>query len=62
MLEKYGGGPSTKWYICFKGRLYDQKLIIRAAHAHAGDTSTLEFKAGESRRYFAKLGFKVVED
>ena len=61
MLEKHGNGPSTKWYICFKDRLYDQKLILRAAHAHAGGKSRLGFKARESRRYLGNLHFAVVE-
>ena len=60
MIEEYGGGGSIKWYIPFNGRLYDQKLILRAAHADAGRTSTLVFKAGESRKHFEKLGFAVV--
>ena len=62
MLAKYGGGPSMTWYICFEGRRYDQKLIIRAAHDHAGDKSCLRFNARESRRYLRRLGFTVVED
>ena len=60
MLKKYKCKRSTRWYICFKSRLYDQKLILRAAHADAGRTSTLVFKAGESRKHFAKLGFTVL--
>ena len=54
MLKKYGGGESDKWYIRSKGRSYDQKLIIRAAHA-------LKFTAGESKAYLKRLGFDVVE-
>ena len=61
MLEEYGGGPSTRWYICFKRRLYDQKLIIRAANIHAGGTPCLEFYAWESIAYLDYLKFKVVE-
>ena len=32
MLEKYGGGPSTKWYLEVGRSRYDQKLVVRAAH------------------------------
>ena len=61
MLKKYECNPSTKWYIRFKGRFYDQKLIIHAAHAHTGRESCLEFQAKESRRYLGKFEFRVVE-
>ena len=55
MLKKYGGEKSTKWYIHLNGRFYDQKLIIRAAHA-------LKFTAEESKRHLENnLGFEVVE-
>ena len=60
MLKKYKCKRSTRWYICFGDRLYDQKLILWAAHAHAGDTSDLDFTAGESRKHFAKLGFTIL--
>ena len=36
MLTKYGGGPSTHWYIETCGSHFDQKLVIRAAHEHEG--------------------------
>ena len=63
MLSKYGGGPSTKWYIHYEGKRYDQKLICRAAH----DLQKLghlpsglgTFKTGESRRKLVALGFEV---
>ena len=32
ILEKYGGGPSTKWYLEVGSARYDQKLVVRAAH------------------------------
>ena len=28
MLDKYGGGPATKWYVQVDSRLYDQKLVV----------------------------------
>ncbi len=62
MITEHGGGGSVKWYIRFQDRRYDQKLILQAAHAHAGGTSTLVFKAGESRRYLERLGFTVEKD
>ena len=36
MLEKYGGGPSTKWYLEVGSARYDQKLVVRAAHVLQG--------------------------
>ena len=33
MLDKYGGGPATKWYVQVGGLLYDQKLVVRAVIA-----------------------------
>lgn len=36
MLDEYGGGRSTDWYAQVGNRLYDQKLLIRAAHVHQG--------------------------
>ena len=65
MLEKYGGGPSTRWYVLFEGECYDQKLILRAAHKLA-DLGPLPpgrgtFTAAEAKRWLDKLGFDVVE-
>ena len=34
MLEEYGGGPSRDWYAEVGDRVYDQKLLVRAAHVH----------------------------
>ena len=64
MLDKYGGGRSTRWYILYKGKRYDQKLICRAAHRLQGlgklPSGPGTFKAGEARRKLAALGFDVV--
>ena len=64
MLDKYGGGRSTRWYIHYEGKRYDQKLICRAAHHLQGlgklPAGRDTFKAGEARRKLAKLGFDVV--
>ncbi len=65
MLEKYGGGSSTRWYVLFEGKHYDQKLILRAAHKLA-DLGSLPpgrgtFTAAEATRWLDKLGFDVVD-
>ncbi|MYB34103.1 MAG: hypothetical protein F4X92_03040 [Gammaproteobacteria bacterium] len=67
MLERYSSGPSGKsicWYICHKGKHYDQKLILRAAHKLSGlgplPSGRGTFTAGEARRHLGKLGFQVV--
>ena len=36
MLNEYGGGPSGDWYAWVGNRVYDLKLLIRAAHLHLG--------------------------
>lgn len=59
MLEEYGGGRSRKWFIEFNGQMYDQKLIIRAAHRLQGLGKAPTFKAVESRKLLEKLGFKL---
>ncbi len=33
-LQKYGFGPSKKYWIRHKGRSYDSKAIAGAAHGH----------------------------
>ena len=60
MVKEYDGGPSTKWYILYNGKRYDQKLICRAAHRLQGLGDLGDFKARESRPILAKLGFNVV--
>ena len=65
MLEKYGGGPSTKWYLAVDGRLFDQKLIIRAAHVHQGlgelaPAGAVRFGAKAAKRQLERLGYGVV--
>lgn len=65
MLEKYGGGRSTKWYIQIGDRYYDQKLICRAAHEHQElgplPSGRGTFKANEAKRLLIKLGYCVTE-
>ncbi len=65
MLEKYGGGPSTKWYIEADGRYFDQKLIVRAAHMHQGlgqlgPRGSEWFNADQARSHLKELGYRVV--
>ena len=66
MLEKYGGAPSTRWYVEVGDRRFDQKVLLRAAHVHEGlgDLPPREpgrFKARDARRHFeVTLGYRVV--
>ena len=65
MLDKYGGGASTKWYILYNGKRYDQKLICRAAHRLQGlgklPAGRGTFTAGHAQRKLNELGFDIVE-
>ena len=65
MLEKYGGGPSTKWYLEVGSSRYDQKLVVRAAHVlqGLGPLPSLvpgDFTADHSRRRLERFGYRVV--
>lgn len=70
MLEKYEGGASTKWYIQRNDLqsgwklLYDQKLVLRAAHQHDGfgplPPRRGTFAADDARRHLKRLGYHVV--
>ena len=62
MLTSDGGRRSTKWYILYNGKYYDQKLICRAAHRlqRLGRLPVNSFKARDARRQLKKLGFNVV--
>ena len=65
MLEKYGGGPSTKWYLEVGGSRYDQKLVVRAAHVLQGlgplpPLVPGDFTAGHARHRLERLGYRVV--
>ena len=69
MRDKYRGGFSTRWYIRHERGLYDQKLVMRAAHdilrqsrpnldpLPLGDQRP---RAGQVRRHLERLGFEVV--
>ena len=65
MLERYGGGPSTRWYVQVDHLLYDQKLVVRAAHViqglgHLYPRGPGSFDAGQARRLLKRLGYRVV--
>ena len=65
MLEKYGGGPSTKWYLEVGSARYDQKLVVRAAHVLEGlgplpPLVPGDFTAGHSRHRLERLRYRVV--
>lgn len=64
MLQKYSGGKSTKWYIERRGKKYDQKLFLRAAHELQGlgplPSGPGTFKANEAQRHLRKLGYRLV--
>ena len=66
MLERYGGGPSTRWYVEVGGRHFDQKVLLRAAHEHEGlgelpPRGPGRFKSRDARRHLAgTLGYSVV--
>ena len=69
MLERYSSGPkgkSTRWYILFGGRHFDQKVILRAAHELSGPgplpPGRGTFNAAEAKRRLKKLDFQVVGD
>ena len=69
MIEKYGGGASTKWYIQHRNhpsgrnRLSDQKVVLRAAHQHDGfgplPAGPGTFTADHARRHLEQLGYFV---
>ena len=67
MLEKYGGGRSTRWYVEVGTRRYDQKVLVRAAHVHQGlgdlpPRGPGRSNAGQARGHIeGRLGYRVVE-
>ena len=66
LLEKYGGRPSTRWYVEAGGRRFDQKVLLRAAYVHEGlgelpPRGPGRFNARDARRHLeANLGYTVV--
>lgn len=67
MVAKYGGRPSTRWYIEHEEKDYDQKLVIRAAHRLQG-LGLLPVKRGvpgnftayQAKQRLGRLGFRVI--
>ena len=60
MLENYGGGPSTRWYVEVGSRQYDQNVLVRAAHVNQGlgdlpPRGPGRFNVGQARRQ-ARVG------
>ena len=65
MLERYGGGPSTKWYVQDGNLLYDQKLVVRAAHVLQGlgdlyPRGPGSFDAAQALSLLDRLDYRVV--
>lgn len=66
MLAKYGGRPSTRWYVKVEHHHFDQKVLLRAAHRrqHLGELPPHgpgRLHAQQARRHFTALGYLVVE-
>ena len=65
MLEKYGGGPSRDWYAEVGNWVYDQKLLLRAAHVHQGfeelpPRGSGRFHARQATSRLESLDFRIV--
>ena len=65
MLAKYGGRPSTRWYVKVGHHHFDQKVLLRAAHRrqHLGELPPHgpgRLHAQQARRHFTALGYLVV--
>ncbi len=66
-LDKYGFGPSTRYYLRYEGEDYDSKAIVGAAHGLAvpnlGPLSASDFSGGWSAttRVLVALGFEIVD-
>ena len=64
MLDRYGGGASTRWYVYFNNRYYDQKLLLRGAHELGGLGSfplgKKPFTAAQATKQLKFLGYCIV--
>jgi 5-methylcytosine-specific restriction protein B len=64
-LDKYGFGPSHKYFLIYEGRRYDSKAIVGAAHGYQhpdlGPLKPNEFSGGEQtvQKKLEQLGFNV---
>ena len=68
MVEKYGGGLSTRWYVEVGSHRFDLKVLLRAAHVHQGlgdlpPRDAGRFNARDARRHLGgMLGYRVPQD
>lgn len=64
MVAKYGGGPSTKWYLACGDQCYDLKLVLRAAHQLQGlgplPSERGTFTSYQARKHLKKLDLQVI--
>lgn len=64
-LDKYGFGPSHKYFLLNEGKRYDSKAIVGAAHGYQhpdlGPLKSNEFSGGEQtvQKKLEQLGFSV---
>lgn len=67
-LERYGFGPSRRYFLAHAGTLYDSKAIVGVAHGYSFDGAkplrSEEFSGGEQtvKTMLEALGFEVVVD
>ena len=66
MLRKYGGERSYRYFVEYRYRRYDQKLIVRAAHGFLPGERPLDVRGGganatRTRIHLKRLGFKVFD-
>ena len=67
-LQKYGFGPSRRYWLVHDGNRYDSKAIVGAAHGYArtdlGPMQARDFSGGAAtvRRKLEQLGFRVEVD
>ena len=67
MFAKYGGRPTTAWFIEHDHKDYDHRLVIRAAHSLQGlgplptkRGAPGHFTASQARKHLGRLGFKAI--
>lgn len=64
MITHYGGRVSTKWYVYFNNRYYDQKVLLRGAHELGGlgplPSGRGTFTAEQAKEHLKFLGYHVV--
>ena len=64
MLARYGGKRSTRWYVYFNNKYYDQKLLLRGAHELGGlgalPPGRGTFTAAHAKEHLEYLEYRVV--